>query len=43
MEPLAAAGAGVVKENLPNNNSRGTNLTGLGGGDTRLLTKLGEA
>jgi len=43
MEPLAAAGAGAVRENLPNNNSRGTNLTGLSGPDTRLLKKLGEA
>ena len=43
MEPLAAVGAGAIKQDLDNMNSRGTNLTGLSSPDTKLLNRLGEA
>jgi len=42
MEPLAAMGAGAIKQDMQNINSRGTNLTGLSSPDNRLLNRLGE-
>ena len=43
MEPLAAMGAGTIKgQDLPNINSRGTNLTGLSSPDTKLLQRIGD-
>jgi hypothetical protein len=43
LEPLAAMGASVTKQDFDNMNSRGTNFTGLSSPDTKLLNRLGEA